>query len=556
MKKLHGVFAAAVFLSFFGLYSYRLGIEPALMHDDYEYTYPSFSMAERGDFGSPLVGPGLNIERRTYGLIVYYYAFVHAGLIRVFGDAPESIPLANTFHFALLAAVGSFYLMRRRAPVGAVAFLCALVGDAGMVEAARHGRPEITAGFCLTAGVFALWLWRGEGRRRSSVLFAASAALTAGMLAHTSVVFFALALALVFAVPVARDAGPRDVAAALLPALAIPLLYGYFALTDSDFLANLRGQLAPAQGMVMIGRLLLLLLTGEWRALGAQALEFWRLNGAPASLWLGVGACLALPVIAPGSRARAARFFAAVYCLFFLVHFLCLKHFVPSYRAIYRATLYLALAFLAEALLDALAERLEKAWQGRVLRSVAAATLVALSVVSVSQFRGRLQGRPLPFARLRGALRDALLESGARPGDRVFVPSPFGFHLRRDYDVIAQPAPRYFVGRWSPAFREDLRRLWRPELLSVDTQSLCYAMGLAFIRPTWIISWDFDYSTMQPFYQFLRKYPDLSGMEIERGSKVALPAPYGGNIRVYRLRLSEAISGLDRSVHSQAEPCP
>ena len=83
------------------------------MHDDYEYTYPSFSLAERGNFGSPLLGPGLNIENRTYNLIVYYYATVHAAMIRLYGDGPESVPLANTLHFALLAAAGAFFLARR-----------------------------------------------------------------------------------------------------------------------------------------------------------------------------------------------------------------------------------------------------------------------------------------------------------------------------------------------------------------------------------------------------------------------------------------------------------
>ena len=73
MKKLSWAVALAAFLVFFGVYSFRLGIEPAFRHDDYVYTYPSFSLAERGDFGSPLFGPGLNVEKRTYALTGYYY---------------------------------------------------------------------------------------------------------------------------------------------------------------------------------------------------------------------------------------------------------------------------------------------------------------------------------------------------------------------------------------------------------------------------------------------------------------------------------------------------
>ena len=52
----------AVFLVFFGVYSFRLGIEPVFMHDDYEYTYPSFSLAERGNLGSPVLGPVFNLR--------------------------------------------------------------------------------------------------------------------------------------------------------------------------------------------------------------------------------------------------------------------------------------------------------------------------------------------------------------------------------------------------------------------------------------------------------------------------------------------------------------
>ena len=84
---------------------------PTLKHDDYEYTYPSFNLARHGELGSPYYGNPLNVAHRTYDLTIYYYAPVHAALIRLFGDDVTSIPLANTFHFALLGAVGLAVLL-------------------------------------------------------------------------------------------------------------------------------------------------------------------------------------------------------------------------------------------------------------------------------------------------------------------------------------------------------------------------------------------------------------------------------------------------------------
>jgi hypothetical protein len=556
MRKLSGAVALAVFLIFFGVYSFRLGVAPKFMHDDYEYTYPSFSLAERGNFGSPLLGTGLNIQNRTYNLTVYYYATVHAVLIRIFGDGPSSIPLANTFHFSLLAAGGAFFLMRRQAFLGLGVFLYALTNDEGMIEAARHGRPEMTAGFCLLMGVLGLWVWHGEGCRRPLVLFGMSAAFTAGMLAHTSVLFFAAALLLVFAVPLAKEASPRDIVAALLPYATIPLLYGYFILTDS--LANIRGQLAAAQGNVVLGSVLALPLHGQWRDLASLALDFLHTHVGHPGVWLAVSAGLALPAIAPSSPSRAARFFAGTYCLFLVVHFLFLKHFVLSYRVIYQATFYLALAFLAEAITNRLGELGKKPARITALRVAGLAVLLALSVASGSRFLARLHGQHLPYAGLQGALVDALLESGALPGDRVYVPVPFAFHLQRKFDVVAYPAPgQYFQGRWSPAFREGVREVWGAETLTrVDARYLCWAMGLTFIQPKWVLSWNWDYSVMQPFRDFLRRFPDLPGIQLSEAGRTPLPAPYGGTVRVYRLALSDVMGALDRSSTIAQPPCP
>jgi hypothetical protein len=341
--------AALVFVAFFGVYSFRLGVEPLLFGDDYDYTYPSFSLAERGNFGSPLLGPGFNVETRTYRLTVYYYAAVHAVLIRIFGDGPEAIPLANTFHFALLAAAGTAFLLRRRAFLGAAVFLYALTHDERMTTAARHGRPEMTAAFCLLLGMIALWRWYGEEVHRSAVLFGMSAAFAAGILSHTAVAFFVAAVWLHSAVPLVRHARPPQIAAGLVPWLAVLALYAYFALTDS--VANIRGQLLLAQ-VNASHCVLILLLEGEWAAAARQTLLSLRTNFWSAGIWLALGGCLALPIVVPSRAARGARFFAGLYGSCLLAHLLFLKPLHTSYRVIHQTALYVALAFLAEALVE------------------------------------------------------------------------------------------------------------------------------------------------------------------------------------------------------------
>ena len=556
MRKLSWLAGLAVFLVFFGVHSYRLGIEPEFWHDDYEYTYPSFSLAERGNFGSPLLGTAFNIQNRTYHFTVYYYATIHAALILTFGDRPESIPLANTFHFALLAAIGVSLLLRRGAVLGIFVFLYALTSDERMITAARQGRPEMTAGFCLTMGVLALWLWFADDTPRPAVLVGMSAAFVAGMLTHTAVLFFAAALLLAFSVPLARRLRPQDLVAAILPYATIPLLYGYFILTDG--VTNIRLQLGPQEGNVMLGRLFALGLQGEWSRLASVTAEFIHAHVWHLGTWLGVAACLAAPAITPSRPAQGARFFAAVYVLFLVVHFLFLKVFVLSYRVIYQATFYVALAFLAEAILARLGEVSKKPEWVAALRVAGVAVLLSLSVAGTIRFRERLWGRHLPYSALQGALVDALLESGARLGDRAFVPTPFAFHLQRKFDVISYPPNwRYFQGFWGPAFREGLGEVWGAETTTrVDRQYLCWAMGLAYIQPKWVLSWNNDYSVMQPFRRFFRRFPDLPGMRLTEIHRVDLPAPYGGNVQVFRLELSDAMRALVRTPGNAEPHCP
>jgi hypothetical protein len=292
--------------------------------------------------------------------------------------------------------------------------------------------------------------------------------------------------------------------------------------------------------------------------LGSLSAEFLHTHAWHPGIWLGVTACLALPAISPHRSAKAARFFAGIYCLFLAVHFLFLKHFVLSYRVIYQATFYMALAFLAEAIAAYFGDLWKRPASMAALRIAGATVLLYLSVGSVSHFLDRLYGRQLPYGHLQGALVDALLESGARPGDRVFVPTPFAFHLRREFDVVAYPAPgQYFQDRWSHAFREGVREIWGAETLArVDPRSLCWAMGLDFVRPKWILSWNEDYSVMRPFRDFLRRFPDLPNEQLKEVQRTRLPAPYGGTVRVYQLSLSPAMTALDRSPSTAQPPCP
>jgi hypothetical protein len=308
----------------------------------------------------------------------------------------------------------------------------------------------------------------------------------------------------------------------------------------------------------MLRRLLALGLQGEWGGLASVTAEFVRTHLWHPGIWLGVTACLVAPALAPSRLARGARFFAAVYVLFVVVHLLFLKVFVLSYRAIYQATFYMALAFLAETTLARLGEALRKPRWTTALRVAAIVVLVVSSAWVMSRFRERLRGRHVPYPALQAALVDALLESGAQPGDRAFVPTPFAFHLRRKFDVVSYPPNwRYFQGYWGPAFREGIRVTWGEDALArVDPQYLCWAMGLAYIQPRWVLSWNGDYGVMQPFRKFFRRFPDLPGMGLTEVHRTDLPPPYGGNVQVFRLELSDAMSALDRTL-GKAEPhCP
>jgi hypothetical protein len=140
----------------------------------------------------------------------------------------------------------------------------------------------------------------------------------------------------------------------------------------------------------------------------------------------------------------------------------------------------------------------------------------------------------------------------------VFVLSLFAFHLQRRFDVISYPPNwRYFQGHWDPAFRESLREVWGAETMKrVDPQYLCWAMGLAYIQPRWVLSWNLDYGVMQPFRRFFRRFPDLPGIELTEIRRVDLPQPFGGNVQVFRPDLAKAMSARDRTPGSAEPQCP
>jgi hypothetical protein len=545
--------AFAVFAACFAVFSTRLGVEPLLSPDDYEYTYPSFALAETGGYAAPLLGPALNLENRAYLRPVYYHATVHAALIRASSDGPEAVPLANTLHFSLLAAAGMLFLLRRAAFLGAAAFLWGVVTDRRLVEAARQGRPDVTAACWLFVAVLVFWLWRGEGRRRLSVLLGMSAALTAGILSHPSVLVFAALILVALTPSLRKDVPWRTTAMGLSPFAALPLLWGYFLLTDS--LANLLGQLRLGWSEVPLGLARAFVARPHWSTLRDTSAFVGEELAVP-GLWLALAACLALPGIAGMRVAPAARFFGTVYALFFVVRLLFLEQPLPAYRALDRPLLYLTLALVAEAAI----EWVGRSWsEGRLtaaLRLAAVTALVCLTARTLVEFRSTVHARPLPYESVRRVLAEALVRSGARRGDRVLAPSSFAFHLRGDFDVVAQPAPLY-AGRWSAAFRGRLEALAGDGAgRRTDERSLCYAAGLALVRPRWILSWNEDDGSQLPFRTFLRNFPELPGMWLVEAGRVPLTPPYSGVVRVYQLTLSERLGGLDTAARGGRPSCP
>ena len=218
-----------------------------------------------------------------------------------------------------------------------------------MVEAARHGRPEITAGCCLTLGLLALWRFIGEGERRPAgpariqrrVHGRAPVAHLDGVLrsGHRAGVRGAVAAARragVTSRPGSRPSSPslcstatsfsrinlRTCATRSLPR------------RETSSCIACYGRSSMATGMCS----------------AASLLEFWRDHARLAVAVAGSsGSPAATRLVVQHPSARGARFFAAIYCLFFAIHFVCLKPLVPSYRAIYQAPLYLALGLLVDA---------------------------------------------------------------------------------------------------------------------------------------------------------------------------------------------------------------
>jgi hypothetical protein len=88
----------------------------------------------------------------------------------------------------------------------------------------------------------------------------------------------------------------------------------------------------------------------------------------------------------------------------------------------------------------------------------------------------------------------------------------------------------------------------------------CWAMGLAYIQPRWVLSWNGDYLTgggvMWPFRRFFRRFPEIPGMELTEVHRTNLPPPFGGNLQVYRLDLSDAMTYIERTTGDAEPRCP
>ena len=137
---------------------------------------PSFNLVRVGEFGSPLMGTGLNVEHRTYNFTMYYCATIHAALIRIYGDRPESMPLANLFHCSLLIACAiALHLsrpdrdgpgVRDRVPVrsaGDGGGPGRSSGDDRRVRVVRRAPRAVCSG---RSGIAIRGRWRGRQRRR------------------------------------------------------------------------------------------------------------------------------------------------------------------------------------------------------------------------------------------------------------------------------------------------------------------------------------------------------------------------------------------------------
>ena len=538
---------------------------PLQLHDDYEYTYPAFSLVRAGNLGSPLRATGLNIERRTYHLVVYYYAAVHAVLIRLFGDSPESIPLANLFHFALIIAMLAAYSVKR--PVGltfgiAIAWF---VTDTLVLRMAVVGRPEMTVAFGYLLATLMLYerlVWKNTS---PTLLAWASCGAVISALSHTAAGTILLAPIFVTFVLVdwRRLIDPRQALAFVAPFFIPVFLYAYFLLTD-DW-RNIYLQLSYEFGEQTAAR--------HWDIVAHGRLgDFWASTG-PIRADFHFGWIIAILVIGllvhlrqrtrPQALATSREqlhtlfFFGTCFMLSAGQNWFFLKDYVPSYSVIYRTAYYLTLgAFLSiatnwiAAMLAAVVPTARAAAPryARVGVLLAMGLLFGFRVVPTA-----VHGLGIPrasYGAFRQQLTAELIAAGARPGDKVYCPSPFATHLSPRFRVVTLLSTQYFADMWPTTFDEavEARSAFPP-----DAHARHFEKVVAFVNPKWIVIWLEDYPTMREFMAFLGSFPNTRPeFHITQVREFRSDSTYVGTIQIYRVDLDDHFSAsLDRSLHPE-----
>jgi hypothetical protein len=539
---------------------------PLQMHDDYEYTYPAFNLVRAGNIGSPLRGTGLNIEHRTYHLVVHYYSAVLSVLIRIFGDRTESIPLANLFHFALIVAMLAAYGVLRPICLTLLVAVAWFTTDTLVLRTAVAGRPEMTVAFGYALATLMLYerlVWKNIS---TVPLALASCGAVASALSHTAagVILLAPIFALFILVDHRRLTVPRNALAFVAPFFIPVVLYAYFLLTD-DW-RNIYLQLHHEFGEQTFARHLDLVVHGRfgqlWTSSAALRANF-HFGWVIGMLGVGVSARWALTrrhegLAASRKELHTLFFFGICFLLSAGMNWFFLKDYVPSYTVIYRTSYYLALgAFIS----------LAASWFTRILtgaapsfRGDAAQRYVPIAVLAVVGLFFAL--RIVPTARrglgiprasyetFRQQLSDELVAAGAKPGDKVYCPSPFGTHLSPLFRVVTFGSDQYFSDLWPKAFDEAVED---KSAFRHDEHARHFEKLVAFVNPKWIVIWQDDYATMRDFAAFLGSFPNTRPeIRITRARELRSDSTYVGTIFIYRVELQpEFSSSLDRSVHPE-----
>ena len=529
-------------LGAFSFFKLNLGANPTLKHDDYEYTYPSFNLARHGEFGSPYYGNPLNVAHRTYDLTVYYYAPVHAALIRVFGDDVTSIPLANTLHFALMGALGLVYFVARRQWLMGVFFAAALWTDPMALEIYRTGRPEVTCGFGILVATLAIWDRWAEHNRARAVLSIAAAGGVAAACSHSAGVFVGIPLFLfLIATNLRALLTTLDGVALVVPFLSVPALFAYFTVTDSW--QHIAAQMATNTYNVSNPARIMYWLPEQF----AGVVSAYRTT----NLWLLVpGVALAVglrvasrrrPELWTAAIAQAVRglvFFGVAFVAGFWMQCVFMKP-LHSYSLIYKSLYFLSLA----SALTIVVRALQLVVPAPLRRGVVAAALLLVSWhVYDSLFLGARLRWMRPGADYRAFGRELtthLRMAGVAPTDTVYTPGPFASSVARDVNVLAHPAEKYYWSGIPASFHKAAAALTVAE--GVKESRASYVRDLLCLDPQWVVRWEDDESYLDTFGEFLDTFPNGDPrMQIRLADSYESSTTYTGRIWIYRVTTDRA----------------